>query len=201
MFSVGRGGKTSPAAPSGSIQYNNGGAFGGSGLFNFNGVNAFQLTGSGGIAEFNLGTGANSGLLQMGGIGSAGSVIKSASNTFTLESDSGPLYFSNGLTNIAAFDTTGNFMVRTAGKGLQVAEGTGSDALQGTATLVAGTVTVANTHIAANCRIFLTSQVDGGTPGFLRVASRINGTSFTVTSSSNLDTSTFAFQIFTPPDL
>lgn len=74
----------------------------------------------------------------------------------------------------------------------------GSNAKQGIGTLVAGTLVVNNTSITAVSRIFLTSQIDGGTPGFLRVASRVVGTSFTVKSSNVLDTSTFAYVIFEP---
>lgn len=90
----------------------------------------------------------------------------------------------------------GNFMVGTAGKGLRVKEG--SNAKQGVATLVAGSVVVANTSVTANSRIFLTSQADGGTPGWLRVSTRSAGVSFTITSSSGTDTSTVAYQIFEP---
>lgn len=92
--------------------------------------------------------------------------------------------------------TTGSFSVTTAGQGLAVKEG--SNAKQGTATLTAGSVVVSNTSVTANSRILLTSQVDGGTPGFLRVSARTAGTSFTITSSSGTDTSTVAYQIFEP---
>jgi hypothetical protein len=95
------------------------------------------------------------------------------------------------------YDVTNvHFRVATAGYGLRVAEG--SNCKQGTATLVGGTVTVSNTSVTANSRIFLTSQADGGTPGFLRVSARVAGTSFTITSSSGTDTSTVAYQIFEP---
>lgn len=83
--------------------------------------------------------------------------------------------------------------VNTVGKGLQVKTGTNSKA--GTAVLVAGTVTVANTSVTANSIIMLTSQVNGGTPGFLRVTAKTNGTSFVITSSSGTDTSTVAWFI------
>lgn len=92
--------------------------------------------------------------------------------------------------------TTGSFSVTTAGQGLAVKEG--SNAKQGTATLTAGSVVVANTSVTATSRILLTSQADGGTPGFLRVSTRTAGTSFTITSSSGTDTSTVAYQIFEP---
>lgn len=91
--------------------------------------------------------------------------------------------------------TTTDLDIVTAGRGLKVAEG--SNAKQGTAVLGAGgTVVVANTSVTATSRIFLTSQVDGGTPGFLRVSARSAGTSFTITSSNAADTSTVAYEIF-----
>lgn len=70
--------------------------------------------------------------------------------------------------------------------------------ITGTAVLVGGTLLVANTTITANSRIFLTSQVNGGTPGFLRVSARVPGTSFTILSSSGTDTSTVGFLIIEP---
>lgn len=89
--------------------------------------------------------------------------------------------------------STGNILVSTLGKGLQVKTGTNSRL--GNVVLVGGTATVANTSITANSRIFLMSQTDGGTPGFLRVSAKTNGTSFVITSSSNTDTSTIAWHI------
>lgn len=89
--------------------------------------------------------------------------------------------------------STGNVLISTIGKGLQVK--TGTNAKIGTAVLVAGTLTVANTSVTANSRIFLTSQVDGGTPGFLRVTTKTVGTSFVITSSNAADTSTVAWHI------
>lgn len=90
----------------------------------------------------------------------------------------------------------GNLAVGPAGSGLRVAEG--ANAKQGTAILAAGTVVVPNTSVTALSRIFLTSQVDGGTPGFLRVSTRTPGVSFTILSSNAADTSTVAFEMFEP---
>jgi hypothetical protein len=89
--------------------------------------------------------------------------------------------------------STGNVLISTLGKGLQIKTGTNSKI--GTATLVGGAVTVANTSVTANSRIFVTSQTDGGTPGFLRVSSKSVGTNFVITSSSATDTSTVAWVI------
>lgn len=100
------------------------------------------------------------------------------------------------LQSTQSFKVLGTIDAGTIGSGLQVAEG--SNAKQGTAVLSAGSVVVANTSVTANSRIFLTSQADGGTPGFLRVSARTAGTSFTITSSSGTDTSTVAYEIFEP---
>lgn len=80
--------------------------------------------------------------------------------------------------------------------GLAVAEG--SNCKQGIAALTAGSVIVANTSVTANSRILLTSNTDGGSPGFVRVSARTPGTSFTITSSNGADTSTIAYEIFEP---
>lgn len=89
--------------------------------------------------------------------------------------------------------STGNVLISTLGKGLQVKTGTNSKI--NTAVLVGGTVTVSNTSVTANSRIFVTSQTDGGTPGWLRISAKTNATSFVITSSSVLDTSTVAWCI------
>lgn len=84
----------------------------------------------------------------------------------------------------------------SAGGGLAVKEGT--NARMGSVALTAGAATVANTSVTASTRIIVTSQVDGGTPGFLRVSTRTAGTSFTITSSSGTDTSTVAYLLVEP---
>jgi hypothetical protein len=69
----------------------------------------------------------------------------------------------NGKTTLPA-----NVDIAVAGQGLRVAEG--SNAKQGTAVLVTGAKVVSNTSVTANSRILLTSNADGGTPGWLRVS-------------------------------
>lgn len=86
--------------------------------------------------------------------------------------------------------------VNTVGRGLRVAEGT--NAKQGTAVLVAGVVTVANTSVTANSRIFTGCAVPGGTPGGLFVSAITAGTGFTIKSTSGGDTSTVAYEIIEP---
>lgn len=97
-------------------------------------------------------------------------------------------------TSILQTDST--LAIGTAGSGLRIKEG--ANARMGISTLVAGTVVVANTSIGANTRIFLTCQVPGGTPGFLRVSARAAGTSFTILSSSGTDTSQVGWLLLEP---
>lgn len=111
-------------------------------------------------------------------------------------SDAALAHIAGTQTFTGANSFTQDLDITTAGKGLRVAEGT--NAKQGTAVLSSGAVTVSNTSVTASSRIFLTSQADGGSPGFLRVSARTAGTSFTITSSSVLDTSTVGYEIFEP---
>jgi hypothetical protein len=80
--------------------------------------------------------------------------------------------------------------------GLTVKEG--ANAKQGVATLVAGTVTVSNTSVTATSRIQLTVQSLGTVtaPKAVAVTARTAGTSFTITSADNTDTSVVAYEIF-----
>lgn len=93
--------------------------------------------------------------------------------------------------------TDDDFRLTTAGKGLQLKEG--SNARMGTLTLNGATpVVVANTSVTADTRIFLTAQAPGGTPsGIYYVSARTPATSFSVTSVA-LDTSTVAYLLIEP---
>lgn len=92
--------------------------------------------------------------------------------------------------------STGSSVLSSDGLKLQE----GANASQGVVTLVAGSAIIANTSVTANSRIQLTIQQDGitGTPGSVRVSSRVVGVSFTITSSSNTDSSKVAYQISEP---
>lgn len=95
--------------------------------------------------------------------------------------------------------TDDDFAIKTAGKGLQVAEG--SNAKMGvSAAMVAGTVTISTTAVTANSRIYLTPQTLGTVtrPAAVGVTARSAGTSFTITSSDATDTSTVAWMIVEP---
>ena len=122
--------------------------------------------------------------------------------TLALNTTAGELYMRIGGAWVtidsspADFTVGGNLIASVAGKGLRVKEG--SNAKMGVATLVAGSSVVSNTSVTATSRIFLTSQADGGTPGFLRVSARTASTSFTITSSNGADTSTVAWMLVEP---
>jgi hypothetical protein len=101
-------------------------------------------------------------------------------------------FFGNG--NVSLYGVTTNLSGAVVGANNTKISGIRT----GTAVLVAGTKTVSDATITANSNIQLTSQVDGGTVGFLRVSARSASTSFTITSSSALDTSTVGYVIFEP---
>jgi len=92
----------------------------------------------------------------------------------------------------------GNVDVNAAGSGLRVAEG--ANAKQGTATLAAGTVTVADTAVTATSRVFVTLVTLGTVtvPSAYGVSARTPGTSFTILASQPTDTSVVAYEIIEP---
>lgn len=144
--------------------------------------------------------------------------------TFILDYGTPSLTFSNAVANqFLVAPTTGNDLILSGGGGSgddtqigvsssagsviletstnstgQLKINDGSNETMGLAVLIGGTVTVNNVKVTANSRIFLTSQVDGGTPGFVRVSARSAGNSFTITSSSGTDTSSIAWLIIEP---
>ena len=85
----------------------------------------------------------------------------------------------------------GHIGIVTVGNGLKIKEG--SNARSGTGTLVAGTVTIANTSITANTRVQITGNGGGVAANFgaLYRSAIVAGTSFTVKSTNALDTATF----------
>lgn len=106
-----------------------------------------------------------------------------------------PFAWLNGPTIQALLLPTSDLALQVAGAGLRVKEG--ANAKQGVATLIAGTVTVANTSVTANSRILLTGQ-DNNATGALRVSARVAGTSFTITSSDAGASGVVAYEIFEP---
>lgn len=74
---------------------------------------------------------------------------------------------------------------------------TGSNKTVGTATLVAGSITVNNTSVTSSSLIFVSRTTSAGTIGHLScpIASIVNNTSFVINSSSATDTSTINYWI------
>ncbi len=177
------GGQVTISAGTGGIGTAGAGGTGGNEILNAGtgGANA-TLGGTGGSLQFNAGAGGAS-----AGTPGPGGIIQffTASTTSLLER--------LRINSTQLLVTTADVVINTLGNGLQIKSGT--NARIGTAILAAGTVTVANTTVTANSRIFLTSNTDGGTPGWLRVSAKVNNTSFTITSSSGTDTSTVAWVI------
>jgi hypothetical protein len=91
---------------------------------------------------------------------------------------------------------TADLDIGTIGRGVKIAEG--SNARMGvSAAMVAGTITIANTSVTASTRVFLSHAVTGGALGHLS-RTVIAGTSFTINSSSNTDTSTVNWLLIEP---
>jgi len=113
----------------------------------------------------------------------------------------GTFFGTSGATNLdlGANGTPYMSIVGSSGKLVFGPSGTQTTRIKhGTCTLVAGVCTVSDASVTASSRILLTSQLDGGTPGWLRVSARSAGVSFSVTSSSAADTSTVAYSIVEP---
>lgn len=75
----------------------------------------------------------------------------------------------------------------------------GSNQRAGDATLVAGTVTVNNTTVTANTRVFISRKTAGGTLGMALTYAVTASTSFTITSDNVLDTSVVSYFLVEVP--
>jgi len=98
-------------------------------------------------------------------------------------------------TALSAIGPNGDLITETIGVGVKIKEGT--NGRMGQDTLVAGTITVSNTSITANTRIFLSVNTAGGTQGFL-ATTRVVSTSFTINSTNALDTSIINWLLIEP---
>jgi len=87
---------------------------------------------------------------------------------------------------------TGNILVNTPGKTIEIKEG--SNACKGTVTLVAGAATVSTTAVGTNDMIVLSPFTAGGTPGSIPFPTITNGASFSLAGLST-DTSTYKWLI------
>jgi len=111
--------------------------------------------------------------LYIDGAPTAGTNVTAITNPYSLYINSGNSYLGGGLTIPVA---------------QKVKIATGTNAIIGQVTLVAGTVTVSTTSVTASSLIFLTISTIGGTPGF-HSSTIVAGTSFTINSTSSTDTS------------
>ncbi len=143
--------------------------------------------------------GAGSGLMviQPGSNSTNAFRFRSSGGTNThmsYDSSNGRFGFGSGTAPVDVISVTGNVNLLSAGNKLLIA--TGSNASVGTGTLVGGTVTISTTAVTANSLIFLQDTASSITNvGTLTVSSKSAGTSFTVTSTLALDTSTFNWLI------
>lgn len=134
---------------------------------------------------------------------SSGSLVLASSGNTLFTSGSVPLSLLSGvalLDSANTFSQTNVFQdvkIGTAGKGLYIKEG--GNATLGTGTLSGGTVTINTTKVTASSRIFLTATQAGVVNiGVMTVSAIVAGTSFTVTSSNVLDSSTFNWVVLEP---
>jgi hypothetical protein len=109
------------------------------------------------------------------------------------------LSINNGGQSNGAFTSWSNtakaIIAGSAGGGLAIKEG--ANARMGVATLAAGTVTVPNTSVTATTRVILSRQAAAGTLGQLSFTVAA-GTSITINSSSNTETSTVMWMLVEP---
>lgn len=87
--------------------------------------------------------------------------------------------------------TDADIVAAGLGRGFKIKEG--SNARMGTATLTAGTVTVSNTSVTANTRIFTGMKTPLGTVGASFVSAVSAGVGFTIKSTSSTDTSVVSY--------
>lgn len=91
---------------------------------------------------------------------------------------------------------TGEVALTTLGTKLHFAVGT--NAAAGSATLVAGTVTISTTAVTANSLIFLTVNTASAALGTPYISAIVDSTSFTISSSNGADTSVINWLIIEP---
>lgn len=154
------------------------------------------------IGVLGFGYNAGSSPIQIGGyfgLNNSSPTFASAALLADNGSTSSPVFLArvNGTTKVS-ITSSGDLQLNVAGNGVYIKEG--SNATMGTGTLVAGTLTISNTKVTATSRIFLTDTGGGvlANIGALYLSARNAGTSFTVSSSNILDTSTFEWIIIEP---
>jgi hypothetical protein len=126
---------------------------------------------------------------------SDGAVIFGSALIMQAASASEPGLVTTAAQTMAGNKTLSGGMTLPIGAKILIKEG--SNARMGQATLVAGTVDVANTSVAASTRVFLSCATPGGTQGFLSSANTA-GVKFTINSSDPADTSVVNWLLIDP---
>ena len=130
-----------------------------------------------------LGTATVTGLSTLGAITAVGTTSVNVTGTAatSIGNATGKTAITGDITT-----TTGNVIIATLGKGLQVKEG--SNAKMGQSTLSSGTVTVSTTAVTASSRIILSRAAIGSSTaaGNLCVGTVTAGTSFVINSLIDL---------------
>lgn len=185
--------------------------------FNQNITCSNNSTGTFELCKFNTGATAALTMSSSGAVQIANSIINSSNNpaisgagagTLTLgnvtfisnSSLAGTLTVSYVTSRLGSSIINGNLTFGTAGNKISAPAATTTTAGAnsfGTVALSAGTATVNTTAVTTNSIITLTPQNLGTvtSPKTVGVTARVNGTSFTITSSDNTDTSTIGWQI------
>lgn len=145
-----------------------------------------EIVGATGLASTNSNEGQNVRLIGGNAYQTAG------------DGGGGDIILTTGIRRAAGIGRDGDLKIETNNGNGRLMINDGANETMGLATLAAGTITVNNTKIGTNTRVFLSVQTAGGTQGFLRIAARVAGTSFTITSTSATETSTVAWLLVEP---
>jgi len=122
-----------------------------------------------------------------------GAGLAAGDNPFTLPDAArvGVEVAGNQVNGFVYYDTTNNLLRGRVNTNWGTLQTNIANLNVGSATLAAGTVTVNTTYVAANSNIFLQTEgtIGAGNSGNVRVSAVVAGTSFTITSTDNADTS------------
>ena len=123
-------------------------------------------------------------------------LVSTSTNVDSIKVNSdGTVTFGKGLTLTTGSLTltAGGVTISTIGQGLTVKSGSNAK-IGTTAAMVAGVIATSTTAITANSVVLFSRKTTGGTPGHVSYTISA-GVSFTLTSTSNTETSTFDYLI------
>jgi hypothetical protein len=175
----------------------------------YNATTAGNNTVVGATAGYYITTGSNNTILGYGAAAAAsvGTGLIAGSNNILIGYNSGSFLLNNSNNTIIGNLTGSGTMtdtviigantterIRVDSTGLQI-NGVGFG-ISGKVVLVAGSVTVYTAYASSSAVTQLTCQILGGTQGFLRVGTIVNGIYFQILSSNAADTSTIGWSIF-----